>query len=101
MDMLRNGIYKIGLGLWNYPSASYVAEALLMVIGMWIYLRPTESENCRAKYGLPVLSAVPLLLNAVSVFGFSPAKMEYLIVTMLTIYLRTIVTAFWIDQGLR
>jgi hypothetical protein len=98
MDLLGNGVYKIGLGLWNYPLASYIVEALLLITGLWIYLRTAKSTTLSGKYGLPILSVILLILNAVNTFGLSPANAENVAMTMLAVYLGTIVVAFWLDR---
>jgi hypothetical protein len=98
IDLLGNGIHKIGLGLWNNPYASYTVEALLLVTGLWIYLRTTKSTTFTGKYGLPILSAILLTLNAVNTFGLYPTNTENFAMTMLTVYLGTIAVTFWLDR---
>jgi hypothetical protein len=98
MDLLGNGVYKIGLGLWNYPFASYVVEALSLITGLWIYLRTTKSITFGGKYGLPILSVILLILNAVDTFGLYPTNTENFAITMLAVYLGTIAVAFWLDR---
>lgn len=97
LDILGNGVYKIGLGLWNYPFASYLAEAILLVIGLWIYLGYTKSESFKGKYGLPILSAILLTLNGINTVGPPLTSTIYFAITMLIVYLGTIVAAFWLD----
>jgi hypothetical protein len=98
LDLLGNGVYKIGLGLWNYPLASYTVEALLLIAGLWIYLRSTRSIAFSGRYGLPVLSVVLLILNAVNTFGPPPTSTEYFATTMLIVYIATTAAAFWLDR---
>jgi len=98
LDLLGNGVYKIGLGLWNYPFAAYIVEALLLITGLWIYLRSTKSNGFSGKYGLPILSVILLILNAVNTFGPPPTNMENFAITILAVYLGTIVVAFWLDR---
>jgi len=98
LDLLGNGAYKIGLGLWNYPIASYIVEALLLVTGLWIFLRSTRSKVFSGKYGLPILSAILLILNAVNTFGPPPTSMEYFTIAMLAVYLGMIVVVIWLDR---
>ena len=100
MDLLGNGVYKIGLGLWNYPFASYIVEALLLITGLWVYLRTTKSTTLSGKYVLPILSIVLLILNAVNTFGPPQTNTEYFAITMLAVYLGTIVAAFWLEHAL-
>jgi hypothetical protein len=98
LDLFGNGVYKIGLGLWNYPIASYTVEVILLIAGLWIYLKSTKSNSFSGKYGLPILSVILLILNTVNTFGLPPTNMEYFAVTMLAVYLGTTVVAFWLDQ---
>ena len=98
VDVLGNGAFKIGLGLWNLPVESYIVEAALLVTGLWIYLRATKGTTSSGKYGLPVLTAILLTLNAVSTFGPPPTSIEYFAVMVLAAYLGTIFAAFWLDK---
>jgi hypothetical protein len=98
MDLLGNGVYKIGLGLWNNPIASYIVEALLLATGLWIYLKTTESATFAGKYGLSILSIILLILNAANTFALYPTNTQNLAVTMLVVYLATITIAFWLDR---
>jgi hypothetical protein len=98
IDLLGNGVYKIGLGLWNYPIASYIVEALLLIAGLWIYLRAIKSITFSGKYGLPILTVILFILNAVNAFGLYPTDTENFAITMLAVYLGTIIAAFWLDR---
>jgi hypothetical protein len=98
MDLLGNGVYKIGLGLWNYPVASYTVEALLLIAGLWIYLSSTKSKSFSGKYSVPILNVILLTLNAVNTFILFPTNAENFAITMLAVYLGTIVIAFWLDH---
>jgi hypothetical protein len=98
IDLLGNGVYKIGLGLWNYPIASYVVEALLLITGLWIYLKSTKGKDFSGKYGLPILSVILLILNGVNTFVLYPTNVENFAVTMLVVYITTIIIAFWLDR---
>ncbi len=98
LDLLGNGVYRIGLGLWNYQFVSYLVEALLLITGLWIYLRTTKTTAFTGKYGLPILSIILLTLNAVNTFEPPPTSTEYFATTMLVVYLATIAVAFWLDR---
>jgi hypothetical protein len=98
IDLLGNGVYKIGLGLWNYPIASYIVEALLLITGLWIYLKSTKGKDFSGRYGLPILSVILLILNGVNTFVLYPTNAENFAVTMLAVYLVTIIIAFWLDR---
>jgi hypothetical protein len=98
IDLLGNGVYKIGLGLWNYPITSYIVEALLLITGLWIYLKSTKGKDFSGKYGLPILSIILLTLNGVNTFVLYPTSVENFAITMLAVYLATIIIAFWLDR---
>lgn len=98
IDLLGNGAYKIGLGLWNYPIASYIVEALLLIAGLWIYLKSTKGKDFSGRYSLPILSVILLILNAVITFVLYPTNVENFTVAMLVVYLVTIIIAFWLDR---
>lgn len=98
VDLLGNGVYKIGLGLWNYPLASYGIEALLLIVGLWIYLRATKAISLIGKYGLPILVAILLVLGAMSTFIMQTTDMVNFALTMLVIYFSMITLAFWLDR---
>jgi hypothetical protein len=55
-------------GLWNYPLVSYGVEALLLIVGLWIYLRATKAISLIGKYGVPILVVILLVLGAMSTF---------------------------------
>jgi hypothetical protein len=98
IDLLGTGVYKIGLGLWNYPTASYIVEALLLIAGLWIYLKSTKGKDFSGRYGLPILSVILLILNGVNTFVLYPTSVENFAITMLVVYLVTIIIAFWLDR---
>jgi hypothetical protein len=98
IDLLGNGVYKIGLGLWNSQIAAYVVEALLLITGLWIYLRTTKGRDFIGNYGLPILSVILLVLNGVNTFVLYPTNVESFAVTMLVVYVVAIIIAFWLDR---
>jgi hypothetical protein len=98
MDLLGTGVYKIGLGLWNYPITAYTVEAIMLVAGLLIYLKSTKGTSFSGKFGLPILSIILLILNAVNTFGLFPTSTENFAATMLVVYLATIFAAFWLDR---
>lgn len=98
IDLLGNGVYKIGLGLWNYPIISYVVEALLLIAGLWIYLKSTKGNDFNGRYGLPILSVILLILNGVITFVLYPTNVENFTVMMLVVYIVIIIIAFWLDR---
>ena len=60
---------KLGFGLWNNAIATYVLEAVLLAVGLWIYLRSTTASTAIGKYGMGIFVSILLLVNAFNVFG--------------------------------
>jgi hypothetical protein len=97
LDLLGNGAYKIGLGLGNYHFASYLVEAILLVLGLWIYLRATKSHGFIGKFGSPILCLILLILNGINRFGPTPTSTVYFAVMMLVVDLGIVIAAFWLN----
>jgi hypothetical protein len=98
VDLLGNGVYKIGLGLWNYPLVSYGIEALLLIVGLWIYLSATKAVSLIGKYGMPILIVILLVLGAMSTFIVQTTDRVSFALTMLVVYFSIIALAFWLDR---
>ena len=56
---------KVGLGLWDSPIAAQVAEGLIFIIGLVIYLKATRAKNTTGKWSLWLL-VILLVLNQVA-----------------------------------
>ncbi len=98
LDVLGSGAYKVGLGLWNYTYVSYTVESLLLLAGLWVYLKSTKGSTLSGKYGMPFLTMVLLILSAVVTFMPAPSSVQTGIIMLMTIYLGTIAAAFWLDR---
>jgi len=98
LDLLGNGIYKIGLGLWKYSPVSYGIEALLLIVGLWIYLRATKAISFIGKYGTPILILILLVLGAMSTFIAQTTATVNFALTMLVVYFSMMAFAFWLDR---
>lgn len=89
---------KVGFGLWNNAIATYLLEAFLLVLALWIYLRSTKAVSSIGKYGMSVFVGVLLLINIANIFGpmQSDSKLG-LAITALTSYFLFAAIAFWLD----
>ena len=89
---------KLGLGLWQNAIATYTLEALLLVVGLWLYLRSTTATSSTGKYGMGVFIVILLLVNAVNIFGppFGDSKIS-LAISALAMYFIFAGTAHWLD----
>jgi uncharacterized membrane protein len=98
LDILGNGAYKIGLGLWNYTYISYAVESILLLAGLGVYLKSTKSSTLARKYGMPLLIIILLIVGAVATFMPAPSSMLSGTIMLVTIYLVAIAAAFWLDR---
>lgn len=57
LPLLGGDSYKIGLGLWNYVLASFLIELLILLSGLWMYLKSTKGATFVGKYGMIIFSA--------------------------------------------
>jgi hypothetical protein len=89
---------KLGFGLWNNAVATYVLEAILLVGGLWLYLRSSTAASSIGKYGIYVFAVVLLLINAVNIFGplTGDNKVVFAIIA-LAMYFIFAGVAFWLD----
>lgn len=93
---------KFGWGVWNNALATYVIEALLLLFGLWLYLRATVALSPIGKVGMGVFVFVMLLLNGVNVYGppISDSK-TVLAVSALASYFLFAAIAYWLDKQRR
>ena len=90
---------KLGFGLWRSAIATYVLEAVLLITGLWLYLRSTKAASRLGKYGMGIFVLILLLINAVNIFGppFGDSKLS-LAMSALVMYFLFAGTAHWLDK---
>jgi hypothetical protein len=89
---------KLGFGLWNNAVATYLLEAGLLVLALWMYLRSTRAANAVGKYGMAVFVGVLLLINVSNIFGAPMVDSKFgLAVFALSSYFLFAAVAFWLD----
>jgi hypothetical protein len=72
MALIDGGLPKLGLGLWYSTLATFTVEGIMVLAGLWLYLRATEGTTVLAKYGMIGLVILMLLL---SIFFFSSRRL--------------------------
>jgi hypothetical protein len=60
---------KVGFGLWNHAWATYLLEAMLLVVGLFLYFRSAASHSRVKKIGMMIFAAVLLAINWLNIFG--------------------------------
>ncbi len=88
----------LGLGLWNSPWGTIVAEAGLFVTGIVIYMRTTTAINRAGKYGLWSLLGFLALGWIGNMVGPPPPDETAVAVTTLGLWL-LVPWAYWIDRN--
>jgi membrane-bound metal-dependent hydrolase YbcI (DUF457 family) len=90
---------KLGLGLWNHAVLSYLLEAALLILGVWLYMKNTTAKTSAGKYGMIVFAAVLLIANLLNLFGPPPGDSKMVLaVTGLSGYFIFALAAFWLDK---
>jgi len=95
---LYGDVFKMGLGLWNYPVPALVLEAGLLVGGIFLYLRSTTATSRGGKYGMAVFGLVMLLLQVGLSSGPPPPSPQALALTMLPFYFCSAGIVFWLER---
>jgi len=89
---------KLGFGLWNNAIATYVLEAVLLLAGLWFYLRSTKATTTVGKYGMSIFVLLLLLINVQNIFGPLQGDSKLVLaVTALASYVLFAAVAFWLD----
>ena len=89
---------KLGLGLWNNALATYILEAALLLLALWMYLRSTKAATAVGKYGMVVFVGFLLLVNVSNIFGDLMVDSRLgLSIFALSAYFLFAAAAFWLD----
>jgi membrane-bound metal-dependent hydrolase YbcI (DUF457 family) len=63
---------RLGLGLWTSVTGTVVIEGLMLLAGLWLYLRTTRARDGIGRYGFFALLVVVTLSYVASIFGPPP-----------------------------
>jgi membrane-bound metal-dependent hydrolase YbcI (DUF457 family) len=89
---------SVGLGLWNFRSATMAVEIALFVIGVAIYARTTRALNRRGAFALWALVVLLSLFYVTNMFGPPPPSVDFIKYLGITGWLFP-VWAWWIDRN--
>jgi hypothetical protein len=93
------GAPKIGLGLWNHPFASILAELVVLVAGGWIYLRGTRARSRFARIGTIVFAVFLVAMTVSTPFQPDPTSARAFGVAALAAYFGLAILAALLDRG--
>ena len=90
---------KLGFGLWNNAVVTYLFEAGLLLLTLWMYLRSTKATTVVGKYGMAVFIGILLVINVSNIFGDPMVQSKIgLAIFALSSYFLFAVVAFWLDR---
>jgi hypothetical protein len=98
LPIMGNDSPKLGLGLWNHPVATMVAELLVFGLGLAVYVA-LRSKRHRVRRGrLAVLVVVLLGTYLASVYSPPPPNMTTVGVSVVALILLVAALAAWADR---
>lgn len=95
---LYDDSFKMGFGLWNQPSIAFPLEILLLIGGLWIYMRSTKAVLAIGNYAMPGFVVLLLIVQTYALFGPSPTTPTSFAITSLAFYLGFGGIALWLDR---
>ena len=98
LPLIPGGATRLGIGLWNSLPATLIAEGLLFVIGIWLYLRTTTAKNKVGRFafwGLVVSLAAIYIAN---LFGPPPPDVQSIAWAGHLQWL-FVIWAYWVDRN--
>jgi membrane-bound metal-dependent hydrolase YbcI (DUF457 family) len=94
---LYDDAYKVGFGLWDYPTTAFILEIALLFGGIALYLKTTEAKDAIGRYGILVLGAIAVVIQAYVFFGPPPVSDMALAFTALGLYFAFGVAVYWLE----
>jgi hypothetical protein len=98
LPILGNDSPKLGLGLWNHPVATMIAEFLVFGIGLAVYVALRSKRHPVRAARLSVLLMVLLGTYLASVYGPIPPNMTTVAVSDIVFILLVGTLAAWADR---
>lgn len=96
---LIKGEPKLGLGLWENKLATFLLEAVLLLLALGYYLKRTKSQNKLGKYAAMGLVLFLILVNYLNYYVLPPNNdFASLTGSALLSFLLLAGMAFWVDR---
>jgi hypothetical protein len=89
---------KMGFGLWNYKWPEFALEVLLLVIGIYLYMRSTRATGAIGRYGFIGFAIVMLAIQASQFFAPPPPSPNAVALSALFAYVLFAGTAAWLER---
>jgi hypothetical protein len=95
---LYDDMYKVGLGLWNYPALALALEASLLLGGIFLYLRASKAESQIGRFGMLAFGIILLIVQGIVFFGAPPPSPSAAALTALISYVVFAGIAYWLEK---
>ncbi|NQZ88580.1 MAG: hypothetical protein HRT54_13495 [Colwellia sp.] len=104
LPLFIDNTHHFGFGLWNNALLTYLLEAILLVGGLWLYLKTTHESGINdtgiSRYGMTIFVIVLLGLNVINIFG--PLSVEdtplSTAISAIIAYCVFAIIAYWLDK---
>jgi hypothetical protein len=98
LPIMGNDSPKLGLGLWNHPVATMVAELLVYGLGVAVYVGLRSKRHPVRAGRLAVLVALLLGTYLASAYGPPPPNMAIVGISVIVLLLVVAMLAGWVDR---
>jgi hypothetical protein len=98
LPILGNDSPKLGLGLWNNPTATMIAELLVFGIGLALYVTLRSHRHPVRFLRLTIVVVLLVGTYLASQYGPLPPSMSVIAVTGIVFYLAAAAVAAWADR---
>ncbi len=98
LPLLGDNSLKIGFGLWNNAPITFTLETVILLAGVWLYLRGTKARTPTGKYGMIAFAVVLIAVNVFNIFGPPPDSLNIMAIFSLVSYFAFGGIAFWLDK---
>lgn len=98
LPLIRGGP-RVGLGLWRWRDATMITEAVILILGLLIYMRATRATKPFGRWAMPLFVVVLIAVNAMNLYGPAPEKISVLDgVWAELFYIGSALVAGWLDR---
>jgi len=89
---------KVGLKLWSLPLIENIAEGVMFIIGVIVYLKATVAKNNRGKYVLWILIILLVVAHLANIVSSAPTDVRAVAWGAQLLWIFGVL-AFWADHN--
>ena len=97
MPIIPGVNFYVGLGLWNSITATIALEGIIFVVGLFFYLKTTQSTDKKGTYGFWSLLVFLVIIWIANIFGPPPPGETPVAFSALLLWL-LVPWGYWIDR---